>query len=55
MIKVILLLFIVTCCLINSANCGKGAYYALDQPLSTATLKCIASQGIDNFLYGIGP
>jgi hypothetical protein len=54
MIKVTLLLFIGTCCLINSANCGKGAYYLDNRPLSTATFKCLASQGIDNFLYEIG-
>ncbi len=46
MTKVINLFLLVTCCLISLSNCKLGAY--LDDDYSTATLKCMVSQGITN-------
>jgi hypothetical protein len=43
--------------LILCTNCKIGAVYGGDDdsPLSTATLKCLTSQGIRNFMFQITP
>jgi hypothetical protein len=42
---------LLTVALLLCANCKIGAVYdAEDGPVSTATLKCLASKGINNFM-----
>ncbi len=47
---------LLTVLLLVCANCKIGAVNVGDDvPLSTATLKCLTSQGIANFMFKITP
>ncbi len=46
---------LLTVLLLLCANCKIGAVNVYDVTLSTATLKCLASQGIANLMFQITP
>ncbi len=47
--------FLLTVLLLLCASCKIGAVNGGDVQLSTATLKCLTSQGIANFMFPVTP